>query len=107
MVNPKVVVRGGTRSPKSKGKSVLKDFESQPPVSQIVRVPHPPRQPELRRPLTEKQLDELQQRLPVAPENYTAPTMHIAIQRPEIKPDPNILHKLKLDKHQSEQSLKK
>lgn len=33
--------------------------------------------------------------------------MHIAIEKPQIKPDPKIAHEMKLDKHQSEQSLKK
>jgi len=43
LTNPKVVVRGGTRSPKNK-KSVLKDLESQRHVvKKIVRVPRPPR----------------------------------------------------------------
>ena len=33
--------------------------------------------------------------------------MHVLIEKPNIKPDPDITHKLRLDKHQSDGSLKK
>ena len=41
------------------------------------------------------------------PEGYKAPKMHIPIEKPELKPDPQIMHSRGLDRHQSEQSLKK
>ena len=59
MVNPKVVVKGVSRGSPSR-KSILKDLQgTQSGVPQIVRVPQPPRVPELKRPLTTKDLDEL------------------------------------------------
>jgi len=33
--------------------------------------------------------------------------MHVKIERPDIRPDPAITHKLRLDKHQSDASLRK
>ena len=41
------------------------------------------------------------------PEGYKAPKMHIPIEKPSLKPDPQIMHSRGLDRHQSEQSLKK
>jgi len=70
-------------------------------------VPQPPRMPELKRPLTGKQLDEIKARLPVMPDQYAASTMHIVIQKPVIRPDPAITHQMHLNRHQSEQSMKK
>ena len=83
MVNPKVVVKG---SPNKRGNSL--NLSGNAPNPQIVRKPQPPRQAQLKRPLTAKQLDELQKRLPMMPEGYKAPKMHIPIEKPEIKPDP-------------------
>ena len=52
MVNPKVVIRGGSKSPNKRGS--LKDVNGnqQTGIPQIVRKPQPPRVPELKRPLT-------------------------------------------------------
>ena len=86
MINPKVVVKGGSRSPQRRAST--KELQGAVPVPQIVRRPQPPRVPELKRPLTGAQLDELQKRLPIAPENYAASTMNIPIEKPSIKPDP-------------------
>lgn len=63
--------------------------------------------PQLKRPLTEKQLDELQKRLPVMPDKYADATMHVVIEKPVIMPDPAITQKMLLDRHQSESQLKK
>jgi hypothetical protein len=63
--------------------------------------------PELKRPLTGKQLEDLKARLPVMPDEYAASTMHIVIQKPVIRPDPAITHQMNLNKHQSEASMKK
>ena len=78
MVNPKVVIRGSSKSP-NKRNSSMKGMDAPGPIPQIVRRPQPPRVPELKRPLTGKQLDELQKRLAVEPEKFAAQTMHIAI----------------------------
>ena len=68
-------------------------------MPQIVRKPQPPRVPELKRPLTGKQLDEIKKRLSIEPDGFAAQTMHIAIEKPQIKPDPQIAHEMRLDKH--------
>lgn len=71
MVNPKVVVRGSSKSPNKRGSSLKGIDGTQPgPIPQIVRKPQPPRIPALKRPLTGKQLDELQKRLAIEPEGY-------------------------------------
>ena len=83
MINPKVVVRGGSKSPAKRAS--LKDMNAtgqQTGVPQIVRKPQPPRVPELKRPLTGKQLDEIKKRLSIEPEGFAAQTMNIAIQKP-------------------------
>ena len=67
---------------------------------QMVRVPKPPRQPELKRPLTAKDLDELKKRGPIMPEGFEVEKMHVPIQQPVIKPDPQITHQMRLDRHQ-------
>ena len=36
----------------------------------MIRVPKPPRQPVLKRPLTAKNLDELKKRTPIMPEGF-------------------------------------
>ena len=80
MVNPKVVVRGGSKSPVKRGG--LKDTNAANGcggVPQVVRKPQPPRVPELKRPLTGKQLDEIKKRLSIEPEEFAAPSMHIVI----------------------------
>ena len=87
MVNPKVVVKGGPRSPGKKNTfKELQDAQTIP--TQIVRQPQPPRMPQLKRPLTGKQLDELNARLPMMPDEYKGTTMHVEIQKPVIMPDP-------------------
>jgi hypothetical protein len=68
MINPKVVVKGISRSPNKRGST--KDLQHGSAIPQIVRKPQPPRTAELKRPLTTKQLDEMQKRLPIAPELY-------------------------------------
>lgn len=81
LINPKVVVRGGTRSPKNR-KSNLKDnlqAVERGQVPQMLRIPKPPRQPELKRPLTEKQLDEQKKRQPIMPENFKVDIQHVPI----------------------------
>ena len=55
--------------------------------------------PKLKRPLTGKQLDEIQQRLPVESDKFANSTMHVVIEQPKIQPDPTIAHKMLLDKH--------
>lgn len=78
MVNPKVVVRGATRSPSKR--NTFKELQAAQTIpAQIVRKPQPPRMPELKRPLTGKQLDEQQARLPVMPDGFAAETMHVKI----------------------------
>ena len=61
MVNPKVVVsKPGRQSTVSPSKKGLKDLQgAQPTAPQIIRKPQPPRVPELKRPLTGKQLEEI------------------------------------------------
>ena len=87
MVNPKVVVKGGanSKSPAKRGSLVTGGADRQAPnggVPQIVRKPQPPRVPELKRPLTGKQLDEIKKRLSIEPDGYAAQTMHIPIEKP-------------------------
>ena len=42
--------------------------------------------------MTEKQLDELMTRLSVEPEKFVGDSMHVKIEKPNIKPDPAITH---------------